>query len=532
MVRIGSRRFPPISGGSALLRLSLGPIWRRFEKAARDPETAQRALWAEIARECQDSPFWRKRWGRGGAPPLTELPITEYSDYKSTFEAAFEEGFSPTTAAPVGYWAVSSGTTAATPKRFPYIAGNAKQRLASFGPFGAYLYRQSVVEPRIPFAPALVLANAGSHEPSPSGVPVGFATGYFLTKTPTFARRAFSLPWPIYERPDLWNEWAPLYAVARDVSLAAGVSAAWVVKFYESLLDRMESYWPYLEGRAQPPPPLPRIALSRRRLHHLREVFRGGKPTMRDVWPRLAAVLCWTSASSAAQVPMIEPWLGGVALRDYLYVCTEAAMTVPLYDEPECGGHPLHPGAAIVELLPMEAEPVARNLLPAWRAEPGRSYEVFLTTLNGMIRYRLHDIVRCTGWYHRSPRLAFRSKTEFVLKVSHTVIPEDEVIRLLRKIGYRGRDDLLVGPHPFKSAFAMYVRQGSVYGGLGESLERELLAVSEAYALERGKGILSPVVTISVPASHAMWDYQNRIQAKSRCILPEAPAGLATAGGA
>ena len=506
-----------------MLRL-LRPIWRRFEAAARDPEAAQRTLWAGIAREAEGSPMWGERWGQSGAPPLTDMPITEYADYAEAFERAFEEGGNPTATRPVDYWAESSGTTAAKSKRFPYLAANRQQRLTAFGPIGAYLYRLSMAEPHIPAAPVLLLANAGSHPPSPTGVPVGYATGYIIAKMPPWARRALVIPWAVYERPDLWDDWAPLYAVAKDLSMAVGLSAGWLANFHRALLERMDSYWPYLEGRAEPPPPLPPVRVRPRRLKHLRDAFQGGAPTVGKVWPRMASMLCWTGASAAAQLPLLEPLLGDVPVRDYPYICTEAPITVPLYDGEE--GHPVHPGATIVELLPEEAEPVAENLLPLWRAEPGRNYEVFLTTVNGLIRYRLHDIVRCDGWFHRSPRLAFVSKSAFLLKVTSATIPENDVVRLLLHIGYRGADDLLIGPHPSRSAFAMYVREGSDAGGLAGALDDTLREYSSVYDVERTRMVIGPVEAIAVPASHPMWDFRTRGQAKSRYVLPTAPDDL------
>lgn len=506
-----------------MLRL-LRPIWRRFEAAARDPEAAQRELWAGIAREAEGSPMWGKRWGRSGAPPLTELPMTEFADYAEAFEEAFEQGGNPTATRPVDYWAESSGTTASTRKRFPYLAGDRQQRLTAFSPIGAYLYRLSMAEPHIPALPALVMANAGSQPPSPAGVPVGYATGYFITRMPAWASGTMAIPWEIYQRPDLWDEWAPLYAVAKELSLAVAISAGWLTGFYRTLLERMDDYWPYLAGRATPPAPLPPVRVRPRRLRRLREMFRSGTPTFREVWPRMPVVLSWTKASAAAQLPMLEPFLGGVPVRDYPYICTEAAITVPLYDGGE--GHPVHPGSTIVELLPEGAEPVAGNLLPAWRAEPGRDYEVFLTTVNGLIRYRLHDVVRCNGWFHRSPRLTFRSKSAFLVKVTSTAIPEDDVVRLLRGIGYRGVDDVLIGPHPSRSAFTMYVREGSDAGRLAGTLDDALREYALVYDLERTKRVLGPVEAITVPASHPMWDFRTRGQAKSRYVLPTAPRDL------
>ena len=504
-----------------MLRL-LRPIWRRFEEAARDPEAAQRALWSDIAREAEGSPMWGERWGRSGAPPLRECPITEYSDYAEAFDRAFERGDSPTASRPVNYWAESSGTTAAKRKRFPYLAGNREQRMRALGPVGAYLYRLSIVEPHIPARPVLVLANAGSHPPSPAGVLVGYATGYFIaTMPPRLLSRIMAIPGEVYLRPDLWDEWAPLYVVAKDLSLAYALSAGWLAGFYRTLLERMDDYWPYLEGREVPPPPLPPVKVRPRRLRHLREVFRNGAPTMSEVWPQMRFMLCWTGASSAAQLPLLEPFLGGIPVLDSLYACTEAAITVPLYDGAD--GHPVHPGSTIVELLPEGAEPVAGNLLPSWEAEPGRNYEIFLTTATGLIRYRLHDIVRCDGWFHRSARLTFRSKSAFILKVTSTHIPEDDVVRMLRSCGYRGENDLLIGPHPSRSAFTLYVREGSDAGRLAGALEDALRKQMSTYDVERDRGIIGPVEAITVPASHSMWDFRTRGQAKSRYVLQTAP---------
>ena len=75
---------------------------------------------------------------------------------------------------------------------------------------------------------------------------------------------------------------------------------------------------------------------------------------MREVWPRMPVVLSWTGASAAAQLPLLEPFLGGVRVRDNPYICTEAAITVPVYDGAE--GHPLHPGATIMAVSALLAQ--------------------------------------------------------------------------------------------------------------------------------------------------------------------------------
>ena len=92
--------------------------------------------------------------------------------------------------------------------------------------------------------------------------------------------------------------------------MAVGLSAGWLAGFYRTLLERMDDYCPYLDGRAAPPSPLPPVRVRSRRLRRLRQAFRGGAPTIPDVWPRMAVMLCWTRASAAAQLPLLEPFLG------------------------------------------------------------------------------------------------------------------------------------------------------------------------------------------------------------------------------
>lgn len=521
------RNLLPFSGMSAILRLAMRKSWQGFETAAADPERAQRSLWSEIVSECAGSPFWTRRFGDGAPPPLKGLPATEYEDYRPEFERAFEEGHSPTTASPVKYWASTSGTTGGKFKYFPYVDTSPRQGHIVAGAYEAAMHRLSVVRPHIPFAPMLTFSNVGSRPPSPKGVPVGSATSYYQRfLSPRMHRMMHVIPWEVYKQTEsgLFRDWAPLYALTRDVSMARALSAGWITAFFERLLANVESYWPYLEGRAQPPDPLPPVEIGRRRLRHLRETFRHESPTLTDVWPGLAAVTCWTTASSALQVPELLPYLGKAPLLDTPYGCVEGLLNVPLHDEEE--GHPLHPGANIVELLPEGADATAANLLPSWQAEEGRRYEVFLTTLSGLVRYRLHDIVQCTGYYRRAPRIVFCCKSAFILKVASTVIPENVLVSILLDLGYRGHDDLLVGPSPFRTAFAVYRREGSGQSLDVDAFENALRNVSRMYAHERNQGLLRDIESYVVPDGHAMWEWRSRPPAKARYILPEAPSGV------
>ena len=509
------------SGLSALLRLAGRPFWRRFEAASADPDRAHREGWVRIRSKCEHSSYWRARWGGAGAPPLAEAPLTEYAEYEPAFDAAFGSTVSPTTGERIMTWALSSGSSAKRPKRFPLDGGFDRQSRTAWLTFAHALSRAA---PNIPLKP-LLMCSYGNLESSPAGIPVGYVSGLFASRLTGWKQGLSAIPWAVASRPDLAGEWAPVYAAARDASLGMSITAGYFARFHDEVVAGIDRGWRYLEGRANPPAPLPRLRVSARRLRRLRSAFRGGSPGLREIWPSMAAVICWTGASAAASVPMLEPRLGGMALLDGPYSSTETGlMTVPLYDGNK--GHPLHPDANVVELLPEGAAPEPGNVVPASCAETGRRYELVVTTPIGLVRYRTHDIVECTGFHRRTPRLAFRSRTAWFLKISMSSIPEDVVVGLLLDRGYRLHDDLMLGPAPAGRAVAMYVREGAGHPPADAALDRALCESNEYYADERRKGVLGPLETFVTPASHPMWVRAAHAQAKGRYVLAAVPDGL------
>ncbi|KAH7902759.1 GH3 auxin-responsive promoter, partial [Hygrophoropsis aurantiaca] len=51
-----------------------------------------------------------------------------------------------------------------------------------------------------------------------------------------------------------------------------------------------------------------------------------------------------------------------------------------------------------IEYLDIAKDASPTNLVPAWELETGRRYEVFLTTRDGLWRYRLEDIIEVAGF--------------------------------------------------------------------------------------------------------------------------------------
>ena len=90
------------------------------------------------------------------------------------------------------------------------------------------------------------------------------------------------------------------------------------------------------------------------------------------------------------------------------------------------------PSPAYIEFLPVEAmgDPQARPM-PAWQARPGRCYEVVLTTLDGLTRYRLEDIVRVVEFYGQTPIIEFIERVGQVINVAGEKTAEHHVVEAM-----------------------------------------------------------------------------------------------------
>jgi hypothetical protein len=165
---------------------------------------------------------------------------------------------------------------------------------------------------------------------------------------------------------------------------------------------------------------------------------------------------------------------------DGTYSATEGWMTVPV----EAGhlGGVLHPGAHIVEFIEEGKEVSAGNLIPCWALEANKSYAVFLTTAMGFVRYQLGDIVRCTGFYNRSPRLEFVHK-EALLKLEPCAISEQELQQMLQEVHFK------MAPHwyfvrnaPGDGIVLVTDDESMIEKEIVQKMHQALIRISETYA--------------------------------------------------
>jgi hypothetical protein len=199
---------------------------------------------------------------------------------------------------------------------------------------------------------------------TPGGIPIGYGSdAEYLGRFERWAAaRAFAVPAQVANAPDLD---ACLEATCRHLRAARHLTfiSVWSPTFLELILDRI-----------------------------------GGDPA--DLWPKLAAVSCWTDGPAASAASRLARRLPHVPIQPKGLLATEGVVSVPLS---AFGGNVLAVNSHFYEFAPA----AGGHPRLAHELEPGGEYSVILTTSGGLYRYRLGDRVRVSGFARRTPMLDF-----------------------------------------------------------------------------------------------------------------------------
>lgn len=167
----------------------------------------------------------------------------------------------------------------------------------------------------------------------------------------------------------------------------------------ESLLEKIE--------------PMPERAAE------LREIFKNGSEIefMTLIWPNLKYIFA----------------IGGGDLKEYnrflrkchnktvhnLFsgvIASEALISVPIYIDDL--NSVLVPDSAFMEFLDVEYGDDFTKCVTMDKLEENKTYEIIVTTLNGLYRYRLSDAVKVTGFYNETRRIKFMYRVNKTINIA------------------------------------------------------------------------------------------------------------------
>ncbi len=486
------------------------PAYLRFGRALRDPKRVQEQ-WLITQLRAHASSCIGSTMDFGSIESVVQyrrqVPLTDYAGIEQSVMRVRRGESNVLACGRVSHLAPTSGSTGAR-KLIPFTAGLQAAFDAAVGPWMIDLARQ---RPRLLGGPAYwaisPLADDDAEDRAPSAQPpVGFADDaeYLGGAASWLVRQVMAVPSSVRHVRETSAFWMlSLLALLRQRDLR--LISVWHPSYLDLMLQAAELHWPALleaiaTGECDWVTALPAdtraVWLRTADPGRSRELQHVGPGDWTRWWERLQVVSCWGEQAAESGWRALTQRLPGVLVQAKGLLATEGVVTIPF-----AGTHLLAVTSHFFEFL--DAAGSARG---AHELERGAHYEVVLTNGGGLWRYRLGDLVECTGHVAATPSLRFLGRLGHVSDLRGEKLSEPFVAEVLRSLW----------PEVFRPRYAALRAHSSPEGagyellvsvdGDDQSAEilcarlEDALGANPHYALARRLGQLQRVRVVFVPA--------------------------------
>ena len=508
---------------------------RQFEAACQHPEAVQTGLLQHILRKQADTGFGRDHhFGevRTVADYRRNVPVAPYEAVAPYIErVANGETNALLADRGVRLFALTSGTTASR-KLIPVTDDYLAAYKRGWNMWGVKMYRDHRGR-KIAMRPIVQLGGDPEEYRTPAGIPCGNLSGYTAMVQRRLIRRMYAVP---YETGKIKDPKARYYvalrfSVGRNVSQFLAANPSTLIGLARTLDAEKESLLKDLaEGTLRPDLDIPadiRTALTRRlkrdpaRARVLSAAAeKHGRLYPMDVWPTEGTIInTWTGGSMGPYLRQLPRYYGDPPVRDLGLLASEGRMTIPFANGTASGV--LDIWSHYFEFVPEgEIDSPQPTVLGAHELVEGRSYYIVPTTLYGLYRYHISDLVRVTGFYGRTPEVEFLGKGHRFANLTGEKLSEYHVTRAVDAAASRAGQPLTaytVAPvwDDARPYYAVFVEEpdtvdvASLRRFLTE-LDRSLGEENVEYAAKREGGRLGPVRAAVIPAgAWAAWDRER-----------------------
>jgi hypothetical protein len=497
---------------------------RRFEAAVRSPHEAQERKLLQIIQANQDTVFGRK-YGfdkiRTIADYQARVPVSRYEDLHPYIEKAMNGEKRQLTAQDPFMFACTSGTTA-QPKFLPITEAHLLDYTHAFQIHNYHILKD---RPGAGLGKFLVISSNDEEGFVPSGKSYGAVSGLLNKRQPQIIRSHFSVPYELCKIKDVDVK----YYLMLRISIAQHITAVLCCNPSSLLLlaDQMKEHAfdlvadianGTIKERYAPPPELraafePYLTANPERSKQLAVLLaKHGTLTPQLVWPDINALSCWKGGPMSFYLERLPESFGNMPVRDFGYMASEGRGTIPIADGGAGGVLALTSHFfEFVEESDLDA-PLPKYLT-ADQLQPGGRYYIYFTTMAGLYRYNINDLMEVVGFYEKTPIIQFVRKGLGVSSITGEKLTEEQVLVALTQ-GVRQLNLLEVSHFTAEVELGyppFYVCYAELNDGIPDSVRNEFIRLFDhslksqnpEYADKRAtKRLGMPVLKILPPGTY------------------------------
>ena len=378
---------------------------------------------------------------RSHADYIQQVPIQDYETLRHWI-ASQEEGVPALTRKSPVMYALTSGTSA-EPKLLPVTRPAMRQFDREQKIFSWVMYHHC---PAAFHCSILGFVSPAREGVRASGIPYGSVSGEFYKSMPKPFQRLYVVPPQVFDIEDYNIKYRVILRLALatpEITSMAGANPSSFLRLLEILNASREEMIHSLEtGELADLKQLDSglrasiaslITPSPIRASYLRKLQGRQELGYADLWPGLRLLSVWTGGSCGIPIAALKERLPEAAsIVELGFLASEFRGTITL-DTVSGDGLPTldHNVFEFVERGAWEAG--ERDILCLDELVEGGEYYIIVTTISGLYRYFMNDIVRVTGRYRQTPLLRFVQKGQGTTSITGEKLYEDQVLQALAR---------------------------------------------------------------------------------------------------
>jgi hypothetical protein len=239
-----------------------------------------------------------------------------------------------------------------------------------------------------------------------------------------------------------------------------------------------------------------------------------GRLYPKDVW-EVPLIGTWKGGTLSLYLREMPRYWGEAPTRDIGLVASEGRFSVPVETNGSAGI--LETTGTFYEFVPeAETHNAHPTALLAHEVEPGERYFLVVTTVGGLLRYNMGDVVRVTGRVGETPLIEFLSKGEHVANLTGEKVTEHHVIAAVNEVvaerGLTPSGYCLSPAWDEVPYYSLLVEADDVPAEtapeVAAAVDSALARLNMEYEAKRVSGRLAPVRVKTVPAG--TWEAYDR----------------------
>jgi len=434
-----------------LIMMKAKHVADKYEKATMDPAQAQIDKLLLILQKNKDTEYGRK-YGFSDISTVTDyqrqVPVITYEDIREYVERVAAGADNVLTAEPPLMFARTSGTMGKPKYIIVTPTCQDKEHGSVMGIWGYHLFTS---HPDLRKGVNVTLVSTAIEGYTSAGIPYGSTSGSIYKNMPAIFRRKYAIPYHVFEIKDYQAKYYAVMRIAmeQDATVISTANPSSILKMCEKgnefsediirdIRDGTLSYkFPIadnirdsIEKNLHPNRKRSNVLVGLRNK-------RDGLLLPADYWPNLRLITCWKGGTVGHYIEKFPQWFNpdgdrNIPIRDWGYLSSEARCSIPLSDDGSAGALAVttnfYEFVDIAQQQQNPDRPDKWDYLTADQIKDRGEYYIFITTMGGLYRYDINDIVRVEGYYNNTPRITFVRKGRDMTNITGEKLSANQII--------------------------------------------------------------------------------------------------------